>query len=156
MKCSDFELFGKIGGGIGTSALEITIDQDRYNNPDERQRFPPGNYDVTITGIAVGSTGPLTATTSFRIKLNDPCDPPQITANKPNDQEYTLTDTAFDYTAPEFNVNPSFCKVDYETTIPPTPGIPDPNDGCVKQEDPNDPLKITIYCRGPLDPANRC
>ena len=34
MKCSDFELFGKIGGGFGTNALEITIDRDRYDNPD--------------------------------------------------------------------------------------------------------------------------
>ena len=100
MKCSDFELFGKIGGGFGTNALEITIDRDRYDNPDPSQNFAPGNYDVTITGTAVGSNGPLTAVTTFRIRLIDPCDPPQITAVKPEDQVYTLTDTARDFTAP--------------------------------------------------------
>lgn len=68
MKCSDFELFGKLDGKpFGANALEITIDQSRYNNENSKLNFPPGNYDVTITGVAVDASPAQSRDATFRI-----------------------------------------------------------------------------------------
>jgi hypothetical protein len=49
MTCDDFDKFGNIGGRpFGQNKLEITVTADDYTSG----RFPPGNYDITISGTA--------------------------------------------------------------------------------------------------------
>ena len=66
----------------------FSVDQVDYLN----DKYPPGEYRVTITGTA-GKVNLIQETTTFDIKLVDPCDPPSaITAPGLIDQVYVLGD----------------------------------------------------------------
>jgi hypothetical protein len=50
--------------------------------------------------------------------LLDPCTPPnEITAAVLDNQEYTITGTATEYTHPEFIIEPDFCQIAYSYEI---------------------------------------
>ena len=71
IRCADLDLLDNNG-----FVVTFSVEQDDYltNN------YPPGDYEVTITGTA-GRTNQAQETTKFVIKLIDPCDPPSaITA----------------------------------------------------------------------------
>ena len=50
--------------------------------------------------------------------VTDPCGAPaSLTPSAPLDQEYTITQTTFDYQVPAFTVEPDWCAIAYSYTI---------------------------------------
>ena len=80
--------------------------------------YPPGKYEVTITGSA-GYQNPTSESTTFILELYDVCNTPETLvpvalANK----IYTLGDTeASSYLHADYTVDPYFCPLTYTYTI---------------------------------------
>ena len=108
--CADDFTFDGIYDSIGTDGLgSFTAPITKYTD----QTYPPGDYIITIRGTTVKADTPLTDTTTFVLRLIDPCDPPtSITAPNPGfqDQDYILYDVpAKTYTHPDFVIVPAAC-----------------------------------------------
>jgi len=55
---------------------------------------------------------------AFTITIIDPCDAPvSVIASNLVNQEYTITQTAFDYQVPAYAADPVWCAIIYDYTI---------------------------------------
>ena len=117
LQCSDFDFDGDFDGTSTDGQLSITITSDMYT--DTQNQIPVGEYFITVTGTAVNSLDQLEKTTTFKLTLLDPCNPPaSLLPPSTVNQQYTLTDTeAPTYTIGQFTVEPDFCPYFYTWEI---------------------------------------
>ena len=74
--CANFVFDGTYDNQATDGKLTFSADQDDYLT----QKYPPGEYTVTITGTVDKSVDQLTDVVTFTLTLVDPCDPPnQVT-----------------------------------------------------------------------------
>ena len=80
----------------------------------------PITYEVSWTNYPSNS---ILQTTPFVVELLDPCDDPvSVTPSGLTDQEYTITQGAFDYVVPVYTADPLWCAIEYSYTISDTLG----------------------------------
>ena len=79
------------------------------------EKYPPGEYTVTITGTAEKSVDQVTKSATFILTLVDPCNPPvSITSPGLTNQVYTITNAnATPYAHPVFISDPTYCPIVY-------------------------------------------
>ena len=70
--CADFVFDGTYDNQATDGKLTFSAVQNDYLT----QKYPPGEYTVTITGTAEKSIDQVTKTATFTLTLVDPCDPP--------------------------------------------------------------------------------
>ena len=97
--------FGDLCSSLDTSTLDFSLTTQDYSV------YPPGVYELEITGTVTGDLSTVTQTEVIIITIVDPCDPPTFTAPASGAQvtyfigEPDLTETF----ATAFTAAPSFC-----------------------------------------------
>jgi hypothetical protein len=96
-----------------TGQLTFSATHDDYMN----DVYEPGVYKVTIRGTAVKAA--INLDNYFWLVLVDPCDPPsRLHSPATPSYIYTLTDAeADDHTFTLFEIEPSFCELDYTYNV---------------------------------------
>ena len=113
VQCIDLTFDGVFDGENTDGKISFSADQSDYTSG----KYTPGEYIVTIAGMAVGSDPPQELDQHFSIILTDPCDPPiSVTGADFANQDYTLTDIERSYTHPVFTINPDYCLFKYTFT----------------------------------------
>ena len=70
--CADLNFDGIYDGFPTDGILTFSATSADYEN----QTYPPGEYEVTIEGLATGSASQLKKYATFVLTLEDPCNPP--------------------------------------------------------------------------------
>lgn len=112
ISCTDLTFDGEMNFQPTDGILTFNATPDDYIN----QTYLPGEYRVTIIGIAYQALVFTSYNVNFVMTLLDPCDPPEslmISADFVN-QEYVITDNEKSYTHPAVVIAPAFCPFSYE------------------------------------------
>ena len=106
--------------GISCSEIDTNTNTlvSSFSGTDYQNGLAPGDYLYTFT-VSTGGPGALTQTFTFTQTLEDPCDPPTVSAITLVDQTETVTDTEKVYAiSPQITVDPDYCGLTITPQIP--------------------------------------